>query len=81
MEYLPSSIGYDSDFARTVLQTTLQAFFTRFFSKPENLDVSKVVYEKGATDAIKLLVRTYLAQMEVLQMKAEAQEEVSVCKR
>ncbi|XP_030747037.1 uncharacterized protein LOC115875658 [Sitophilus oryzae] len=71
LEYLPSSIGNDSTFASTVLQKTLESFFIRYFSKPENLDVSKIMYEKGATDAMKLLVRSYLSQLQILQLKME----------
>uniref|UniRef100_A0AAR5Q491 CNH domain-containing protein n=1 Tax=Dendroctonus ponderosae TaxID=77166 RepID=A0AAR5Q491_DENPD len=74
LEYLPSSIGKDSTCASTVLQKTLEAFFTRYFSKPENVDVAKVIYEKGATDAMKLLVRSYLSQLQMLQLKADAED-------
>ncbi|XP_050299811.1 uncharacterized protein LOC126738492 [Anthonomus grandis grandis] len=73
LEYLPSSIGKDSNFASIVLQRTLESFFTRHFSKAENVDLAKVIYEKGATDAMKLLVRSYLSQLQLLQLKREAQ--------
>lgn len=73
MEYLPSSIGKDSNQASTVLQDTLELFFTRYFSKPENVDVAKIIYEKGATDAMKLLVRSYLSQLKLLQMKKDTE--------
>ncbi|CAG9770856.1 unnamed protein product [Ceutorhynchus assimilis] len=73
LEYLPSSIGKDSNFASTVLQKTLESFFTRYFSKPENIDVAKITYEKGATEAMKLLVRSYLSQLQLMQLKKGAQ--------
>ncbi|XP_076256729.1 uncharacterized protein LOC143194058 [Rhynchophorus ferrugineus] len=71
LEYLPSTIGNDSNFASLVLQKTLELFFTRYFSKPENIDVAKIIYEKGATDAMKLLVRSYLSQLQILQLKKD----------
>ncbi|XP_066255602.1 uncharacterized protein [Euwallacea similis] len=73
LEYLPSSIGKDSNLASTVLQNTLELFFIRYFSKPENMDLAKVIYEKGATEAMKLLVRSYLSQLQLLQLKREAE--------
>lgn len=56
-----------------MLQKTLESFFTRYFSKPENVDMAKIIYEKGATEAMKLLVRSYLSQLQLLQLKKEAQ--------
>ncbi|KAJ8939346.1 hypothetical protein NQ318_005707 [Aromia moschata] len=69
LEYLPSSIGTDSNSASIVLQKTLQQYFERYFSKPENVDLTKIIYEKGACEAMKLLVRSYLSQLQILQLK------------
>ncbi|CAG9861597.1 unnamed protein product [Phyllotreta striolata] len=69
LEYLPSSIGSDSSSATLVLQKTLEMYFERYFSKPENLDLSKAVYERGASDALKLLVRSYLSQLQLIQLR------------
>ncbi|XP_056637368.1 uncharacterized protein LOC130445640 isoform X1 [Diorhabda sublineata] len=71
LEYLPSSIGSDTNSASTLLQKTLETYFERYFSKPENVDLSKIIYERGASEAMKLLVRSYLSQLQILQMKDE----------
>ncbi|CAH2008089.1 unnamed protein product [Acanthoscelides obtectus] len=71
IEYLPSSIGNDCNFASVVLQKTLENYFERYFSKPENIDLSKIIYERGAGEAVKLLVRSYLSQLQILQMKEQ----------
>ncbi|CAG9815124.1 unnamed protein product [Phaedon cochleariae] len=71
LEYLPSSIGNDSNSASLVLQQTLEMYFERYFSKPENIDLTKVVYERGASEAMKLLVRSYLSQLQMIQLREE----------
>ncbi|KAG5889876.1 hypothetical protein JTB14_018923 [Gonioctena quinquepunctata] len=69
LEYLPSSIGKDSNSASMVLQKTLEIYFEQYFSKPENIDLSKIIYERGACEAMKLLVRSYLSQLQILQLR------------
>ncbi|CAG9830670.1 unnamed protein product [Diabrotica balteata] len=72
LEYLPSSIGSDSNSASLLLQKTLETYFERYFSKPENIDLSKIIYERGASEAMKLLVRSYLSQLQILQLRDES---------
>ncbi|XP_018568137.1 uncharacterized protein LOC108908554 [Anoplophora glabripennis] len=71
LEYLPSSIGNDSNLASLVLQKTLEMYFEQYFSKPENIDLTKIIYERGASEAMKLLVRSYLSQLQILQLKEQ----------
>ncbi|KAJ8953684.1 hypothetical protein NQ314_007292 [Rhamnusium bicolor] len=71
LEYLPSSIGNDSSSASLVLQKTLELYFEQYFSKPENVDLTKIIYERGASEAMKLLVRSYLSQLQILQLKEQ----------
>lgn len=72
LEYLPSSISSDSSCARLVLQKTIEMYFERYFSKPENIDLTKVVYERGASEALKLLVRSYLSELQIQQIRDES---------
>nr|XP_023016560.1 uncharacterized protein LOC111505899 [Leptinotarsa decemlineata] len=72
LEYLPSSISNDSNSASLVLQKTLETYFEQYFSKPENIDLSKIIYERGACEAMKLLVRSYLSQLQILQLREES---------
>lgn len=71
MEYLPSSIGSDSNTASLVLQKTLELYFQQYLNKVGNADISKIVYERGANEAMKLLVRSYLSQLQIFQLKEE----------
>ncbi|KAJ8917277.1 hypothetical protein NQ315_002294 [Exocentrus adspersus] len=75
LEYLPSSIGNDSSSASLVLQKTLEMYFEQYFSKPENIDLTKIIYERGASEAMKLLVRSYLSQLQILQLKHKGQQD------
>lgn len=71
LEYLPSSIGSDNNCANELLQDTLELYFQQYFSRPENVDLTKISYERGACEAMKLLVRSYLSQLQILQMREE----------
>lgn len=44
-------------------------YFEQYFFKPENIDLTKIIYERGASEAMKLLVRSYLSQLQILQLK------------
>ncbi|XP_063922297.1 uncharacterized protein LOC135136807 [Zophobas morio] len=71
LEYLPSSIGSDSNTASLVLQKTLEMYFKQYFVKVGDTDISKIIYERGANEAMKLLVRSYLSQLQILQLKED----------
>ncbi|KAL3270567.1 hypothetical protein HHI36_021104 [Cryptolaemus montrouzieri] len=71
LEYLPSSIGTEQSTATLLLQRTLEGYFKEYFSKPESVDPSKLSYERGGNEALKLLVRSYLSQLQILQLKDE----------
>ncbi|CAH0548559.1 unnamed protein product [Brassicogethes aeneus] len=71
LEYLPSSIGSDGNTASFVLQKTLEQYFENYFSRSENADLSKITYERGSGEAMKLLVRSYLSQLQILQLKED----------
>lgn len=75
MEYLPSSIGAEQNTATLLLQLTLEEYFQTLFSESEEIDQSKILHEKGASEAIKLLVRSYLSQVQILQLKEEKNKE------
>jgi hypothetical protein len=79
LEYLPSSIGSDSSTASLVLQKTLETYFRQYFAKMGDTDISKIIYERGANEAMKLLVRSYLSQLQILQLKEDTskREEMS----
>ncbi|RZC40531.1 Hermansky-Pudlak syndrome 3 protein -like protein [Asbolus verrucosus] len=79
LEYLPSSIGSDSNTASLVLQKTLEMYFQQYFVKVGNTDISKIIYERGANEAMKLLVRSYLSQLQIFQLKEDTnkKEEMS----
>ncbi|XP_060533460.1 uncharacterized protein LOC132706255 isoform X2 [Cylas formicarius] len=74
IEYLPSSIGNDSNYASLVLQKMLESYFSQYFARPENVDLTKVAYERGASEAMKLLVRSYLSQLQILQLRDERRD-------
>lgn len=46
-------------------------YFVNYFSKPENVDLNKIIYERGASEAMKLLVRSYLSQLQMIQLREE----------
>ncbi|XP_017770886.1 PREDICTED: Hermansky-Pudlak syndrome 3 protein homolog isoform X2 [Nicrophorus vespilloides] len=69
LEYLPSSIGNDANQGSLVLQKTLELHFARFFQKYELSELCKVIYDRPTHDAMKLLVRSYLSQLQFLQMR------------
>lgn len=46
-------------------------YFEKYFSKPENVDLNKIIYERGASEAMKLLVRSYLSQLQMIQLREE----------
>lgn len=69
MEYLPSSIGAEQYTATLLLQLTLEEYFQAQFSDSEEIDKTKISNEKGASEALKLLVRSYLSQLQILQLK------------
>lgn len=54
-----------------VLQKTLETYFEKYFSQPENVDLNKIIYERGACEAMKLLVRSYLSQLQMIQLREE----------
>ncbi|XP_044260158.1 Hermansky-Pudlak syndrome 3 protein homolog [Tribolium madens] len=75
LEYLPSSIGSDSSTASLVLQKTLELYFQKYFEKFGDSDISKIIYERGANEAMKLLVRSYLSQLQIFQLKEDNQKD------
>ncbi|XP_044762835.1 uncharacterized protein LOC123319874 isoform X2 [Coccinella septempunctata] len=82
MEYLPSSIGAEPNTATQLLQLTLEEYFEQLFSGSQEIDHSRISHEKGASEALKLLVRSYLSQLQILQLKEEnnkKKEENSLC--
>lgn len=68
LEYLPSSIGSDGNVASLVLQQTLELYFKKYFARQESLDLP-ISYDRPMYDAMKLLVRSYLSQLQILQLK------------
>lgn len=46
-------------------------YFEKYFLKPENVDLNKIIYERGAIEAMKLLVRSYLSQLQMIQLREE----------
>ena len=81
LEYLPSSIGSDSNTASLVLQKTLEMYFKQYFVKVGDTDISKIIYERGANEAMKLLVRSYLSQLQILQLKEDVSKKEEMTSR
>lgn len=75
LEYLPASIGNEGPNPSLVLQNTLELYFTQYLNRNPT-DISKTVLEKGANEALKLLVRSYLSQLQMLQLKEEIVKDV-----
>lgn len=48
-------------------------YFKRYFAKQENLDLP-LVYDRATHEAMKLLVRSYLSQLQLCQMKEKVEE-------
>lgn len=46
-------------------------YFEKYFAKPENVDLNKIIYERGASEAMKLLVRSYISQLQIIQLREE----------
>lgn len=74
MEYLPSNIDTDGNVAGTVLQKMLELYFLRFFAANESSDLPKIIYDRPTNEAMKILVRSYLSQLQILQMKENGKE-------
>lgn len=66
LDYLPASIGADCSVAGTVLQKTLESYFLRSFRET---DPTKTALDRAPNEALKILVRSYLSQLQMLQMK------------
>lgn len=81
LEYLPSSIGSDSNTASLVLQKTLEMYFKQYFTKVGDSDITKIVYERGANEAMKLLVRCYLSQLQILHLKEDCYKKEEMTSR
>lgn len=72
LEYLPSNIGSEQYTATLFMQKTLEKYFHKYFSNNENINSAKVLNEKGFNDALKLIVRSYLSQLQMFQMKEDS---------
>lgn len=66
LDYLPASIGNDCNVASGVLQNTLELYFCKLFDKT---DLSQMTFDRSTNEAMKILVRSYLSQLQILQMK------------
>lgn len=71
LDYLPASIGTECNWASIVLQKTLELYFCKYF---ENVDASTVVFDRATNEAMKILVRSYLSQLQMLQVKEKTCE-------
>ncbi|KRT79408.1 hypothetical protein AMK59_8468 [Oryctes borbonicus] len=69
LEYLPVSIGSDGTSGSKVLQVTLEKYFVSYFTKYDNTELSKLTLDRATNEALKLLVRSYLSQLQILQLK------------
>lgn len=75
MDYLPSNIGTDGNTAGIVLQKTLELYFFKFFAENESSDLPKIIYDRATNEAMKILVRFYLSQLQILQLKENTSKE------
>lgn len=73
LDYLPASMGTDCNWASMVLQKTLELYFCKYF---ESVDVGKVVLDRATNEAMKILVRSYLSQLQMLQLKEKTGERI-----
>lgn len=69
MEYLPGSIGSEGTTGSKVLQITLEKYFLSYFTKYDNTELTKLTLDRATNEALKLLVRSYLSQLQILQLK------------
>lgn len=75
LEFLPSHISKDGTNGTLVLQVLLEKYFKNYYSLPENV-YRKTNYDPATFEALKILVRTYLSQLQLWQMnKSEAKPE------
>lgn len=69
LDYLPASIGNDCNLASGVLQKTLESYFAQ-------ADITKSNCDRGINEAFKILVRSYLSQIQMLQLKEKTGNEI-----
>ncbi|KAI4454775.1 hermansky-pudlak syndrome 3 protein [Holotrichia oblita] len=69
LEYLPGSIGSEGTTGSKVLQVTLEKYFLSYFTKYDNTELTKLTLDRATNEALKLLVRSYLSQLQILQLK------------
>lgn len=74
LEYLPASIGSDGTTGSKVLQITLEKYFVTYFNKYDKMELSKLSLDRATNEAMKLLVRSYLSQLQILQLKEKSQK-------
>nr|XP_022901998.1 Hermansky-Pudlak syndrome 3 protein homolog [Onthophagus taurus]XP_022901999.1 Hermansky-Pudlak syndrome 3 protein homolog [Onthophagus taurus]XP_022902000.1 Hermansky-Pudlak syndrome 3 protein homolog [Onthophagus taurus] len=81
LEYLPASIGTDTTTGREVLQKTLEMYFTSYFSKFDEIELNKLVLDWASSEGLKLLVRSYLSEVQIMQIKEKnTKKEVDIDK-
>lgn len=70
LEFLPSHVHKDSTNGSLVLQALLERYFKNYYSLPENV-YKKTNYEPATFEALKILVRTYLSQLQMWQINEQ----------
>lgn len=73
MEFLPSHISNEGTNGSLVLQILLEKFFKNYYSLPENV-YRKTNYDGPTFEALKILVRTYLSQLQIWQLNMKQQK-------
>lgn len=83
LEYLPSRVGSDGNTAATVMQKTLEQYFKNYFKNQDVKDLSKFANERPSSlqEAIKILVRSYLSELQMLHIKDLSLSEDNLDKR
>lgn len=72
LDFLPSHISKDGTNGSLVLQVLLEKYFKNYYSLPENV-YKKTNYDNATFEALKILVRTYLSQLQIWQINKDKQ--------
>lgn len=67
LDYLPASMGTECNWCSKILQKTLELYFRWYFNGVD--DVRKMIFDRATSEALKILVRSYLSQLQMMQLR------------
>ncbi|XP_025834263.1 Hermansky-Pudlak syndrome 3 protein isoform X2 [Agrilus planipennis] len=77
LEYLPSRTGEEAQCAGKVLQMVLEQYLKAYFASYETKELPKIVYDRSTQEAITILVRSYLSQLQILHLRTTKNQETA----